>query len=82
MVFPKQLDTMRIFMLFFSERWWEKYFNQKPPGFIGGGTGLPLGSYYIGPYSEINDHPLQRAGSGGYTQKSMSGFWTYYPDDE
>ena len=68
--------------LFFSERWWKKYFNQNPPGLIGGGTGLSLGSYYIGPISEINDHPLQKPGSGGYTQKSMNGFWTYYPDEE
>jgi len=68
--------------LFFSERWWKKYLNQKPPGLIGGGTGLSLGSYYIGPLSEINNHPLQKPGSGGYTQKSMSGFWTYYSNEE
>lgn len=44
--------------LFFSETWWSKFFDQKPPGLIGAGTGIPLGEFYIGPYSEISDHPL------------------------
>lgn len=61
--------------LFFSERWWKEHFNTAPPGFIGAGTGLCLGDYYIGPIDEITDHPLQHAGTGGYTRKSMSAYW-------
>ena len=68
--------------LFYSEKWWQKYFNRTPPGLIGAGTGLPLGGYYIGPWSERNNHPLQSASSGGYTQKTMSGYWAYYPKNE
>lgn len=67
--------------LFYSEKWWWKYFNRTPPGLIGAGTGLPLGGYYIGPYSERNNHPLQKASTGGYTQKTMSGYWAYYPEE-
>jgi Macrocin-O-methyltransferase (TylF) len=65
--------------LFYSERWWQQHFNRTPPGLIGAGTGLSLGTYYIGPWSERNSHPLQIPGAGAYTQKSMSGYWSYYP---
>ena len=68
--------------LFYSEKWWQKNFNRTPPGLIGAGTGLPLGEYYIGPWSERRYHPLQHASTGGYTRKNMSGFWAYYPGDE
>lgn len=44
--------------LFWSERWWRKYFDRTPPGMVGG-----------------------MAESVGYTMKSMSGYWSYYPDE-
>jgi O-methyltransferase len=64
--------------LFYSERWWTENFATTPPGLIGAGTGLPLGEYYIGPYSDRASHPVQHASTGGYTFKGMSGHWTYY----
>ncbi len=67
--------------LFYSEKWWQKHFNRTPPGFVGAGTGLPLGTYYLGPITEVVTHPLQHSNGGGYTQKSMSGYWRYYPDE-
>lgn len=67
--------------LFWSERWWAENFGTTPPGLIGAGTGLPLGEYYIGPFAEIGDHPLQHASTGAYTRKGMSGYWAYYKND-
>jgi hypothetical protein len=67
--------------LFYSERWWREHFGRTPPGLIGAGTGLPLGEFYVGPYSERHSHPLQHASTAGYTSKSMSGYWAYYPQD-
>jgi O-methyltransferase len=64
--------------LFFSEKWWSMYFNQKPPGLIGAGTGLALGEFYIGPHLELRDHPLQHASTGAYTRRSFTGYWSYY----
>lgn len=89
-IWPNLIDHGYIFIdeatdpdhisLFYSEKWWQKYFNCNPPGLIGAGTGLPLGQYYLGPMSELKDHPLQSPGSGAYTIKGMSGHWEYFPD--
>jgi O-methyltransferase len=69
--------------LFYSEKWWSKYFNRTPPGLIGAGTGLPLGQFYIGPFpaSGWYSRQFQNSASVSYTQKNMSGYWSYYPDD-
>jgi O-methyltransferase len=67
--------------LFFSEKWWQRHFNRTPPGMIGAGTGLPLGEYYFGPWSEREAHPLQHPNAGSYTRKDLSGHWTYYPEE-
>lgn len=67
--------------LFYSEKWWASNFGQEPPGLIGAGTGLPLGTYYVGPWSERESHPLQHQGTGAYTQKGMLGHWDYYPTE-
>lgn len=64
--------------LFYSERYWQTHFQRTPPGLIGAGTGLPLGEYYIGPFSEREQHPMQHANAGAYTRKDFSGVWTYY----
>jgi O-methyltransferase len=65
--------------LFYSERYWNQHFDRTPPGLIGAGSGLALGEYYVGPWSEKDDHPMQHATGAAYTRKSMSGHWTYYP---
>lgn len=89
-IWPKLVDRGFIFIdecvgldycaLFYSERFWQTYFNRNPPGMIGAGTGLPLGEYYIGPWPESPSHPLQHPNAGSYTRKDMSGYWAYYPE--
>jgi O-methyltransferase len=68
--------------LFYSERWWQRHFNRTPPGLIGAGSGLPLGDIFVGPYGEWSAHPLWRPNGVGYTQKCMSGAWSYRAADE
>lgn len=65
--------------LFYSEKWWSEKFGRTPTGLIGAGMGLALGEFYIGPWSEIGDHPLQHSNAGAYMRKDMSGYWSYYP---
>jgi O-methyltransferase len=67
--------------LFFSEKYWQRYFNRTPPGLVGAGTGLPLGEYYFGPWADRGAYPLQHANAGAYTRKDLSGHWTYYPEE-
>jgi len=80
-VFTDECWKMNYVALFWSEKWWKKHFNRKPPGLIGSGTGLLLGNYYVGPKTEINDHPLQHAGTCAYTRKSFDGSWSHYLDE-
>jgi len=67
--------------LFFSETWWQRYMNQKPPGLIGTGMGLAMGEYYLGPWEERADHPLQHHNAGAYCRKDMVSDWTYFPEE-
>jgi O-methyltransferase len=90
-IWPHLVDTGYVFIdefvgvdycaLFYSEKYWSKYFNRTPPGLIGAGTGLALGEFYIGPWSEHAAHPTQHGNAGAYTRKDMSGVWTYFPDE-
>ncbi|MFQ6026268.1 MAG: TylF/MycF/NovP-related O-methyltransferase [Dehalococcoidia bacterium] len=67
--------------LFWSEKWWKTHFDRTPPGLIGSGTGLGLGNYYLGPADHLESLPLWHAGTCAYTMKSMSGYWSYYPEE-
>jgi len=79
-LFTDECVALDYVALFWSERWWRENFDCTPPGLIGAGTGLPLGEFYIGPWSERGEHPGQHASTGAYTRKSFSGYWDYYPE--
>lgn len=89
-IWPNLVDQGYIFIdeyvgldycaIFWSEEYWKKYFDQKPPGLMGSGVGLPLGEYYIGPWSESDKHPLHHPNAGAYTRKDFSGSWIHFPE--
>lgn len=81
-IFTDECVAIDYVALFWSEKWWKVRFNRYPPGLIGAGTGLGLGNYYIGPWAQHSDYPLWHAGTCAYTMKSMSGYWSYYPEEE
>ena len=81
-LFTDECWKMDYVSLFWSEKWWKQNFDRTPPGLIGSGTGVALGNFYIGPKTEIDGHPLQHAGTCGYTRKSFNGTWSYYPEKE
>lgn len=68
--------------IFWSEKYWETYFNQTPPGLIGSGVGLPLGEYYIGNLQESLNRPLHHPNAGAYTRRDYSGYWIHFPDQK
>jgi O-methyltransferase len=65
--------------LFWSERYWKTRFDTTPPGLIGSGSGVGVGSYYLGPFEEWNW--IQDPTSIAYTRKDFSGYWGFYPED-
>jgi hypothetical protein len=65
--------------LFYSEKFWQKYFQRTPPGLLGAGSGIGLGDFYIGPFLGIP--ALQTVNSVAYTRKDFSGHWDFYPDE-
>lgn len=67
--------------IFWSEEYWRRYFDRTPPGLIGSGVGLPLGEYYIGPWSENINHPLHHPNAAAYTRKDLSGSWIHLPEN-
>ena len=65
--------------LFYSERFWRENFDRTPPGLMGSGNGIGVGQYFIGPWRQ--QHWFEAPNSVGYTRKTYSGFWDYYPED-
>ncbi|HEX7672504.1 MAG TPA: TylF/MycF/NovP-related O-methyltransferase, partial [Polyangiaceae bacterium] len=63
--------------LFFSEKFWRTHFQCDPPGLFGSGTGVQVGEYYLGPWSEM--WMSQNPASIAYTRKGMKAVWEYYP---
>ena len=67
--------------LFYSERYWRENFDTTPPGLLGAGSGMGVGEYYLGPWSETAEAPLQDPASVAYTRKDFSGYWDFHPGE-
>lgn len=78
-IFIDEYVDLNYCSIFWSERYWKTYFDRTPPGLVGAGVGLALGEYYIGPWAESPEHPLQHPNAGAYTRKDFSGVWIHYP---
>jgi hypothetical protein len=79
-IFIDEYTRLDYCSIFWSEKYWEKYFNRKPPGLIGSGVGLPLGEYYVGDWGANANRPLHHPNAGAYTRKDYSGYWIHFPD--
>jgi hypothetical protein len=67
--------------VFYSEKYWSKYFSCAPPGLVGIGTGVQVGMYYTDPSIGMGVPRLQGGESIGYCRKGDRAIWEYYPDE-
>jgi hypothetical protein len=78
-VFLDDFPFLELCALFWSERYWKTYFDTTPPGLIGSGTGIGLGSFFLGPFQDrILAHD---PASVAFTRKDLSGYWDFFPED-
>jgi O-methyltransferase len=66
--------------LFYSERFWSENFDRTPPGLFGGGSGVQVGHFWLGPFGESSITGGSK--SIAYTRKHFSGHWNFFPDDD
>lgn len=78
-VFMDEYARLDYCALFYSEKFWRKYFRRRPPGLIGIGSGVPVGNYFLGPM--MTQPPQQGPVSVAFTRKDFNGYWSYYPPD-
>lgn len=74
-IFIDEFGSLDYCALFFSERYWRDRFQRTPPGLIGAGLGLAMGEFFIGPFDDLDSHPLQHANAAAYTRKDFSAYW-------
>lgn len=80
-VYMDEFRNVSYCAVFFSEKYWSKYFNSDPPGLIGIGTGVQVGNFYTDPSGQTGGPPLQRPHSTAFTRKGNTAVWNYYPDE-
>ena len=67
--------------VFYSEKYWDKYFSTVPPGLVGTGTGVQVGMHYTDPTIRFQKRQLQGSASIAYTIKGTRAIWDFYPDE-
>lgn len=81
-VFMDEYREIEYCSVFYSEKYWDKYFSSAPPGLIGIGTGIQVGMFYTDPSIGFRDISPQFAQSVGYCQKGVRRcIWEFYPDE-
>lgn len=68
--------------VFYSEKYWSKYFSEDPPGLIGTGTGVQVGMVYTDPAQRFQRGQLQGSESIAYCVKGSRALWDFYPDED
>ena len=67
--------------VFYSEKYWDKYFSSAPPGLVGTGTGVQVGMHYTDPSIRFQHGQLQGSESIAYCVKGSRALWDFYPDE-
>jgi O-methyltransferase len=81
-IFIDEFGDLDYCALFYSERYWRERFHRTPPGLVGAGLGLAMGEFFIGPFEDLDTHPLQHANAAAYTRKDFSAYWPERSDAE
>lgn len=68
--------------VFWSEKYWDRYFHCAPPGLVGAGTGVQVGMHYTDPAIRFQGRQMQGAESISYCIKGTSALWDFYPDEQ
>jgi O-methyltransferase len=68
--------------VFYSEKYWGKYFSSVPPGLVGTGTGVQVGMHYTDPSVRFQHGQLQGSESIAYCIKGTRAIWEFYPDED
>ncbi|MDE0952168.1 MAG: class I SAM-dependent methyltransferase [Halioglobus sp.] len=84
-VFLDEYRNIPYCAVFYSEKYWDKYFSTVPPGLVGIGTGIQVGMIYpdhrvpiMGPTGRTR---VMSPESIGYCIKGTRAIWEYYPDE-
>lgn len=80
-LFMDEYRNMSYSSVFFSEKYWDKYFSDVPPGLIGIGTGIQVGMFYTDRAMQKGHPTLGRPRSTAYTRKGERAFWDFYPEE-
>ena len=67
--------------VFYSEKYWHKYFASAPPGLIGTGTGVQVGMIFTDPNLRFQPGQVPASDSIAYCIKGSRTVWDFYPDE-
>jgi O-methyltransferase len=84
-VFLDEYRNIPYASVFYSEKYWDKYFATVPPGLVGVGTGVQVGmcyyDYTLGAMGSAGRNRIHSPESTAYSVKGTRAIWEYYPDE-